>query len=186
MPVYIDVTNVGTADSGAISFEYGPGLTVRSTSQAPLPPRKSTGATLYIAPRDPGLFSSWVSISANPGATPALRVPVIGMVSDEMPFGVLPTSFDLGLLSGGGQSLKIQITASQDLTDLAWTLDVGTVLDATTCTAVLAESTACLLVFDYFPGFGQHRDQVTITGGGTNRTRVTVEISSRAEEGTWP
>jgi hypothetical protein len=184
--VSVWVTNVGGETSGRLETDSGPGLTATYLSGHQLAPQERTWLDITIAPTKDGAFSSWVSLSADPGATTPLQIPVTGMVAFTGPFYVTPLSHDFGTVSSSTRCRwSITVTALEPMTDLAASSSGDVTLESSgTCTASLAKSDSCEVDAVLIPkSFGPASGTVEITGGGASRKRVTVMLSAIAREG---
>jgi hypothetical protein len=151
-----------------------------------LAPQERTWLDITIAPTKDGAFSSWVSLSADPGATTPLQIPVTGMVAFTGPFYVTPLSHDFGTVSSSTRCRwSITVTALEPMTDLAASSSGDVTLESSgTCTASLAKGDSCEVDAVLIPkSFGPASGTVEITGGGASRKRVTVMLSAIAREG---
>jgi hypothetical protein len=184
--VSVWVTNVGGETSGRLETDSGSGLTATYWSGHQLAPQERTWLDITIAPTKDGAFSSWVSLSADPGATTPLQIPVTGMVALTGPFYVTPLSHDFGTVSSSTRCRwSITVTALEPMTDLAASSSGDVTLESSgTCTASLAKGDSCEVDAVLIPrSFGPASGTVEITGGGASRKRVTVMLSAIAREG---
>ncbi len=180
---YLTVTNVGTVTSGGLHLDFGPGVTNMGHASTALAPQGKLYLTVDLAPTAEGTFSTWASISADPGTTEALRVPITGMVAATGPFVVSPREVSLGVIETT-QWVEITITAIEPMTGLTVTLESSDMsIDSTTCTAVMDKGTSCRVEVEVSPDrWGSFSSDVVISAGGTNGKTVYVRISATGTE----
>lgn len=179
------ITNTGKAASGTLSVVPGAGLTAAGCTGT-LAAGASCTLTITATPTTLGVFSSTVTVSANPGTTTPLQISVSGTATAPGQFSVSPGTIDLGNLLVGAVAPKqtITVTAQVALTDLAVNLNGADVTkDATsTCVAALAASTSCIVVVNFTAtSAGPKSDSLVVSAGGANGKVVTVPITAIAQ-----
>jgi hypothetical protein len=184
--VFLTVTNIGTAPSGAIVVSLGPSLSVSRTSLPPLAPQGHLDLEIAVLSTSEGALASWVSVAADPGAIPPLQTPVTGTFTASNVFVVSPLRIDLGTVSVGTKVVETTgVIAHRALNDLTIVATGAVSVDPSTdCTASLPMNHGCQIyvrIATDSPGLAT--GTVVVSAGGANPKVVTVPVSATVGSG---
>jgi hypothetical protein len=185
------ITNCGGATSGPMTITGSEGVTTSGCS-GELEAGASCPLTIFATSPSGGAFHGTVAISADPGAVTPVVVVITGVTTGPPPalrpspsvveFGPIPLGFPV-------PPTEITVSTETGLTDLSFVAsgpDISIDEDDTTCTALLAAGTSCVVVVNFAATtVGSKSDAIVFSGGAPAGRTMYVRITAEVVTGTF-